>query len=333
MRIHPTRTIGSARLLSRAAAVAAAFLILAACAGVTTQLDSETVVLSSTPTFSNLSAALEPGVAEFSFTYEGVPGTFEIDMSTLPDMSNDVYGAFGSGGASPIVVLEADRRWDKYVCGATLYWRVRLRDSSIVSDIQTAEVCPPNAFTDLSAALNRTQAAFVFAYAGSDPGFKIHASTRPDLSGDLWTTTASRSPVRLRQPGSAWSGYDCGYILYWRVEDSAGVLSPIQEKHVCGSVGFSAVAATFGADEAVFSFRYRGAADDFRVDVSTVPDMSTDVYVGFGAGNETPIAVANPQARWDKYRCDRTLYWRVRELSNGAVGEIQTTTVTCPVAP
>jgi hypothetical protein len=333
MRVHPTRTMGSARLLSRAAAIAAAFLVLAACADVTTQLDSEAVVPSSAHSFSDLSAALEPGVAEFSFAFDGAPGTFEIDMSTVPDMSFDVYAAFGSGSASPIVVLGADTRWDKYVCGATLYWRVRLRDSPIVSDIQTAVVCPPNAFSDLAAALNRTQAAFVFAYAGTDPGFTIHASTRPDLSGELWTTTASRSPVRLRQPASAWSGYDCGYILYWRVEDSAGVRSPIQEKHVCGSVGFSAETATFGADEAVFAFRYRGAADDFRIDVSTVPDMSTDVYVGFGAGNEDPIAVADPQGRWDKYTCDRTLYWRVRELSNGAVGEIQTTTVTCAAVP
>lgn len=319
----------SVRPIVLAAAVLATVLALGACARVTSDVGAEASIRASSGGFSDLSASLEDGVAEFRFTHAG-SGTYEIDVSTVPDMSWDVFGNFGSGSGSPVVVVGGATGWDKYVCGATLYWRVRLLgDPAAVSEIQTAVVCPPNAFTDLSGAFNLNQALFVFAYAGEGGPFTVQASTRPDMSGDLWTTTAARSPVRLRQPATVWPGYDCGYVLYWRVEDATGALSPIQEKHVCGSVGFSAETAMFGPDGAVFSFAFRGAADDFRVDVSTVADMSTDVYVGFGSGNASPISVEDPQARWDKYRCDSTLYWRVRELSNGVVGDIQTTTVTC----
>lgn len=329
MNTRPARTTPSPSF-ARAAALAVFMFVLSACASVTTDANPDAMVRTSAGGFSDLSAALEPGRAEFFFNHSG-SGPYVIEMSTYADMSWDVFTPFGSGTTSPIVVVGDATQWDKYVCGATLYWRVV--GPSGASDIKTATVCPPNVFSDLSAALNLNQASFVFGYAGDHADFKVHASTRPDMSGDLWTTSAARSPVRLRQPASVWEGYDCGYILYWRVEDGAGVLSPVQQKHVCGSVGFSDESATFGPDEAVFSFRYRGAADDFRVDVSTLFDMSWDVYVGFGSGDGSPIAVADPQGRWDKYTCGSTLFWRVRELSNGAVGEIHETMVTCAAAP
>ena len=306
-------------------------LVLAACASTSTE-QATAAARALSGGFSALEATLAPGLAEFSFEHTG-SGTYEIDVSTDPNMNTDVYANFGSGSASPVVVVGGATSWDKYVCGATLYWRVRLRDTADVSGIQSAVVCAPNPFQDLSSAFNLRQAAFVFDYTGTSDSFTVLASTRPDMSGTLWTTEATRSPILLRDPAVEWPGYGCGYILYWRVVDEHGVRSPIQEKHVCGSVGFSDEVATFGPDGAVFSFGYRGAADDFRVDVSTVPDMSTDVYVGFGAGNESPIEVSSPQVRWDKYRCDRTLYWQVKELSNGAVGEIHATTVTCSATP
>lgn len=312
--------------------VAAVALVLAACSSTSAFDPIDGLIRSSSGGFSDLSAKFEPGVAEFSFAHTG-SRTFEVDVSTVPDMSSDVYGSFGSGSGSPIVVVGGATGWDKYVCGATLYWRVRLVGTLDVSDIQTTEVCAANPFSDLSSALNLRQAQFVFDYAGTSDTFTILASTRPDLGGTVWTTEGTRSPVRLREPAAAWPGYGCGWILYWRVVDGDGVQSAIQQKHVCGSVGFSDEAATFGPDGATFSFAYRGAADDFRVNVSTVPDMSTDVYVDFGQGNTSPIKVGDPQGRWDKYRCGETLYWQVLERSNGAVGAIRATTVACPPAP
>lgn len=302
---------------------------LAAC-GETTVEAPGALSPSAVPEITALTATLNPGEATFMFEHTAA-GQFEIDLSTDMNMATDVYVAFGAGAGSPVVVLDPQELWDKYVCERTLYWRVRDRVSGAMSPIASAVVCPPNPFTDLSAALNTRQANFVFEHDGESDGFKVYASTTPDLTGPVWTTSGTTSPVRLRAPADSWPDYGCGFILYWRVENDLGVSSTIQQKHVCGSVGFSAEEATFDADEATFSFRYRGAADHFRVDVSTLPDMSRDVFVGFGTGSSSPIVVADPG--WDKYDCGATLYWRVRELLNGAEGEIQTTMVECAVAP
>jgi hypothetical protein len=301
---------------------------LAAC-GETTVEAPGAVSTSAVQVIDGLAATLEPGEATFTFDHT-VAGRFEIDLSTDMNMATDVYVAFGAGTGSPVTVLDP-HKWDKYVCERTLYWRVRDIDAVAVSPIASAVVCPPNPFTDLAAALNTRQANFVFEHDGASDGFTVHASTSPDLSGTVWTTSGTTSPVRLRVPADTWPDYGCGFILYWRVENDLGVSSPIQEKHVCGSVGFSAEEASFSADEATFAFRYRGVADHFRVDVSTAPDMKRDVFVGFGTGSSSPIVVANPG--WDKYVCGATLHWRVRELLNGAEGEIHTTTVECGVAP
>lgn len=281
--------------------------------------------------FAPLSATLNPGAAEFHFSTTGGVAPFHVDISTQPDMAWDVYGAFGAGDSSPITVLDPQARWDKYRCGETLYWRIR-DSTGAVGDIQTAEVCPANPFSDLSAALNLNQANFTFAYAGEGTTFTITASTRPDMEGGVVGTVAGKgSPIKLRDPQRVWPTYRCGTMLYWRVTDNLGVSSAIQQKHVCGSVGFSAESAMLTPDKATFAFRYRGDTNHFRVDISTVADMSRDVFVGFGTGQSSPITVSNPQ--WDKYRCGATLYWRVLELLNGVVGEIQTAVVACPAGP
>jgi hypothetical protein len=57
---------------------------------------------------------------------------------------------------------------------------------------------------------------------------------------------------------------------------------------------------------------------------------SRDVYVSFGRGVSSPIQVSNPQARWDKYRCGKTLYWRVWNHDRTVSSSIQTkTTFAC----
>jgi hypothetical protein len=94
-------------------------------------------------TFSNLSSVFDLTDASFSFLYSGNTTQYIVDLSTLPDMSWDVYGGFGSGSQSPVTVSNPQARWDKYVCGATLYWKVYTSDRSIESPIQTATVsCP-----------------------------------------------------------------------------------------------------------------------------------------------------------------------------------------------
>lgn len=78
---------------------------------------------------------------------------------------------------------------------------------------------------------------------------------------------------------------------------------------------------------ATFSFDYSGPSNNFIVDLSTFPDMSSDVYLTFASGNQSPLVENNP-TKWDKYSCGRTLYLHVRD-STGLVSSIQSATVNC----
>lgn len=93
--------------------------------------------------FSSLSAVLTGTQASFRFSFAGSATGYTIDMSTLADMSYDVYGGFGGGSQSPVVVSNPQARWDKYICGATLYWRAYTDDRLEQSPIQAATIsCP-----------------------------------------------------------------------------------------------------------------------------------------------------------------------------------------------
>ncbi len=90
---------------------------------------------------------------------------------------------------------------------------------------------------------------------------------------------------------------------------------------------FSNLSSTFYYPApAVFSFSYPENAT-FTIDMSTVPDMSTDVYLGYASGSSSPITITNP-TKWDKYSCDSNLYWRIRSHT-GITSPIQTTLVDC----
>lgn len=95
---------------------------------------------------------------------------------------------------------------------------------------------------------------------------------------------------------------------------------------------FSNLQATFNyPGPATFAFSYSGTASSFSVDVSTVSDMSTDVYLTFTQGSTSPLVESNP-TKWDKYSCGRALYWRVRTSTSVQSG-ITPTTVYCPPTP
>ena len=73
--------------------------------------------------FSNLSAKLDSANSTFNFSYSGNSANYHVDLSTFADMSWDVYLTFGTATNSPIQVLNS-KKWDKYQCGKTLYWKV-----------------------------------------------------------------------------------------------------------------------------------------------------------------------------------------------------------------
>ncbi len=93
-----------------------------------------------------------PGRAEFNYGIEYLAKNYynanlrtnaSIDISTTSDMSDDVYYNFTQNSAkSPVV--ETNITWDKYSCGRTLFWRVRLPygTSELKSNIvKTTVVC------------------------------------------------------------------------------------------------------------------------------------------------------------------------------------------------
>ncbi len=89
------------------------------------------------------------------------------------------------------------------------------------------------------------------------------------------------------------------------------------------SGAFSGLSSSLGASQAQFQFAYSGSSSGYHADLSTTADMSWDVYLDFTTGAASPLSTTNPQ-RWDKYRCGRTLYWRVWDQERTVSSAIQT---------
>lgn len=116
---------------------------------------------------------------------------------------------------------------------------------------------------------------------------------------------------------------------YYAYYDETAVVTPTNTPIPSGI--FSNIDATFGATAATFNFTYSTTSSNYIVDVSTISNMSSDVYLGFVGGATSPLQVSNPQVKWDKYSCGRTLYWKVSNADRSAQSPIQTTTVNCVV--
>lgn len=81
-------------------------------------------VISKLGIYSNLSSKFEEKSASFFFNYSGIPPkNYYVALSTDPKVLKDVYLNFAIGPSSP-VTQNNPTKWDKYVCGRTLYWRV-----------------------------------------------------------------------------------------------------------------------------------------------------------------------------------------------------------------
>ncbi len=91
---------------------------------------------------------------------------------------------------------------------------------------------------------------------------------------------------------------------------------------------FSNLHAELFSNKAYFYFSYTGYSDLTLIDVSTDPEMNSNVFT-FDYGTQSPIIELNP-TRWNSYACSNTscprIYWRVRS-STGSVSPITATTV------
>jgi len=90
-------------------------------------------------TFSGMSATLAKNLATFSFSYTGWSALYRVDLSTVANMSTDVYSSFATG-YSGVISESNPTKWNKYVCGSTLYWRVVIYETGEMSPIQSAKV-------------------------------------------------------------------------------------------------------------------------------------------------------------------------------------------------
>lgn len=92
--------------------------------------------------FTSLSATLSRTSATFYFSYSGLKQHFEVDMSSSPSFSFDVYYKFANGTKSPLRITNP-AKMRTYKCGATMYWRVRViyqSKDAASSPIQAAKV-------------------------------------------------------------------------------------------------------------------------------------------------------------------------------------------------
>lgn len=91
--------------------------------------------------------------------------------------------------------------------------------------------------SNMLANLGNTSASFNFTYTGTPSNyFRVHLSTTPDMSSDVYLTFAggTTSPLVENNPHK-WDKYTCGKTLYWRVETANGNVSPIAQALVCPS--------------------------------------------------------------------------------------------------
>ncbi len=158
----------------------------------------------------------------------------------------------------------------------------------------------------------------------------------PNVSGNFKDTSCT-----------AWGCSPAGYYKWWYSHlpknDGVGpdgrlnswwtyILDPQKANEPPQGV-FSNLSAQLLDNDATFNFIFSGTSNGYKIDISTLPDMSWDVYLDFASGASSPVTINNTQTRWDKYRCDKTLYWRAYTQDRSIKSDIQTSTVTCSVMP
>ena len=107
-----------------------------------------------TNVFGSLSATLTSQTATFNFVYSELNSAYVVDVSTSARMNKNENEGFGSGASSPILVADPQSKWDKYKCGATVYWRVLTADrrhkgqtqSAVVDCVASSTLASPDPF-------------------------------------------------------------------------------------------------------------------------------------------------------------------------------------------
>lgn len=91
---------------------------------------------------------------------------------------------------------------------------------------------------------------------------------------------------------------------------------------------FSNVSASLGCT-ATFNFTYSGYSPSYIVDLSLTSNFASGVYLSFGTGSSSPVAVTNPK-KWTSYTYGRRLYYKVYNSTRTVSSPICSAVVTCP---
>lgn len=158
------------------------------------------------------------------------------------------------------------------------------------------------------------------AWGCSDKGWQEHwFGALPKSDGEVSLTSATGIPFTFKK--NWWY-----YLLY---PENAIAQKKAEISGVPGV--FTSSSSVLKGDVATFNFTYSGTIPEYHVDMTQRSDFSTGIYLSFAKGANSPLIVNNPQAKWDQYRCGRTMYWRVSNIDRTVKSEIQSVVITCVV--
>jgi len=135
----------------------------------------------------------------------------------------------------------------------------------------------------------------------------------------------SKSGTSIDQ-GTGRTLYDNWWKYYAYFDETVTGIPGGSEPRVGEFSGFSSL---LRRDDASFEFSYSGNSNGYIIDLSTFLDMSSDVYLDFARGSQSPVFVVSTQELWDKYRCGSSLYWRVHNADRSVSSSIQEAIVDC----
>lgn len=196
----------------------------------------------------------------------------------------------------------------------------------------------PNAYSNLVGSINGTsnRAEFRFISRNSQAMHMIDLALDPSMKSARTAYASGPSSPIIETNANKWNEVTCGKQLYWRVRSADGRdQSGVSELRVICPNPFNGLSTLLDASRSTAQFRFVSILQPqtFIVDLSTNPQMATDVYVNFASGRGPVISESNP-TKWDKFSCGRTLYWIVRTEDSRLKSPIQTARVNCaPTTP
>lgn len=191
------------------------------------------------------------------------------------------------------------------------------------------------AYSNLKASIDATanRAVFEFSNPPKLPNDDVHVvdlALDPGMNSIWWSFIAGNSSPIVDNNPKKWDEVTCGKKLYWRVHSQDNKYrSQVASVTVACPSAFTNLKSNLSETKNRAEFFYTPILPNmnspFSIDLSTDPNMESDVYLSFAQGTEKSALQANAK-QWDKFTCGKTLYWRVQS-AEGLKSDIQKSTV------